>query len=48
MWMKTDPDDAVDYIARETGAEVIIYQEPTYDLKQGEKCFTLQTALYIQ
>lgn len=42
-------DDAVDYIARETGAEVIIYQEPTYDPKNKAKnALPYKPALYIQ
>jgi leucyl-tRNA synthetase len=42
-------DDAVDYIARETGAEVIIYQEPTYDPKnKARNALPYKPALYIE
>lgn len=42
-------EEALDYIARETGAQVIIYQEPTYDPKNKAKnALPYKPALYIE
>jgi leucyl-tRNA synthetase len=42
-------DDALDYIGREADAEVIIYQEPTYDPKNKAKnALPYKPALYIE
>jgi leucyl-tRNA synthetase len=42
-------DDAKDFIAREAGAKVIIYQEPTYDPKnKANNALPYKPALYIE
>ncbi|BDZ70240.1 hypothetical protein GCM10025861_07570 [Methanobacterium petrolearium] len=42
-------EDALDYIARGTGAQVIIYQEPTYDPKnKARNALPYKPALYIE
>lgn len=42
-------DDALDYVAREAGAEVIVYQEPTYDPKnKARNALPYKPALYIE